>query len=304
MTLDLPPRFVATVRGAFGEAGHAWLDRLPALLSNYAAQWQLTLESPFPLSYNYVVAATRADGTPAVLKLGVPNSEVDTESAALRIFDGRGAVRLLESDPDGGALLIERLTPGTTLAMLADDDEATAIATQVMRRLWQPLLVSHPFPSLRQWTRAIREHRESFGGAGPLPAPLFERAERLLDDLLESQPTPVLLHGDLHHENILRAGDERWLAIDPKGIAGDPAFEVGPLLYNRLPPVIDAPAGRHLLARRVSRLAEELALDRERVLMCGVVACVLSACWSIEDRTPWQHTVACGEVLAGLMDDV
>ncbi len=238
-----------------------------------------------------------------VLKLGVSNPELLNEIAALRIFDGRGAARPLESDPRGGALLLDRLMPGTTLATLENDDEATAIAIQVMRRLWQPLPVSHPFPTLRQWTRAIRRHRESFGGAGPLPALLFERAERLLDDLLESAPAPVLLHGDLHHENILRAGADRWLAIDPKGVAGDPAFEVGALLHNGLPERSDAAATRRLLERRVSQLAEGPGIERERVLAWGVTHAILSAVWSIADGTPWQRAVVCGEVLAGMMDD-
>jgi streptomycin 6-kinase len=299
--LDLPARFIRTIHGTFGDEGRAWLERLPSLLSHYAARWQLQLLSPFALSYNYVVAATRADGTPVVLKLGVPNSELLTEIAALQLFDGRGAARVIEADPDGGALLIERLMPGTTLATIDDDEQATAIAIQVMQRLWQPLPADHPFPSLRRWTRAIGRHRESFGGAGPLPAPLFERAERLLDELLESEPAPVLLHGDLHHENILHAGNDRWLAIDPKGAAGDPAFEVGTFLHNRLPKQIDSPATQRLLDRRVSQLAEGLGIDRERVLAWGVTHAVLSAVWSVEDDTPWQRTIACGEVLAGMI---
>ncbi|MDI6769490.1 MAG: aminoglycoside phosphotransferase family protein [Anaerolineales bacterium] len=120
--MNLPTSFTTTIRNTFGENGKRWLAELPDLLAEASHRWELTLGEPFLLSYNYVCAVTRADGTPAVLKLGVPNRELSSETAALRLYDGEGACRLYESDPEAGMLLFERLFPGTMLCDYADDE--------------------------------------------------------------------------------------------------------------------------------------------------------------------------------------
>ena len=124
MNLNLPPVFVKNVTQAFPN-GENWLADLPNLLAKASSRWELTLGEPFLLSYNYVCAARRADGTPAVLKIGVPNRELTSEINTLRVYDGQGACRLLEADAEAGMLLLERLQPGTMLLTLEDDDTAT-----------------------------------------------------------------------------------------------------------------------------------------------------------------------------------
>ncbi len=196
----------------------ARLVRLPDTIAEYARRWSLTVLPPFPnLSYNYVAPAVRADGMELVLKLGVPDLTAERESAALRHYEGRGSARLIEADPAGGAILIERLRPGTTLATIEDDVQATAIAAEVMRQLWRPAPQQHGFPNVTDWADGLAKLRAEFGGGtGPFPTKLIELAERLFAELLASQDAPVLLHGDLHHENILAAAREPWLAIDPR----------------------------------------------------------------------------------------
>jgi streptomycin 6-kinase len=104
-----------------------------------------------------------------------------------------------------------------------------------------------------------------------------------LEELLVDPPECVLIHGDFHHWNVLRAEREPWLVIDPKGVAAEPAFDVGPLLYNPMPDVFGWPDLRRVTRRRLDLLAEHLGLDRQRLVPCAFVAAVLSACWSIED---------------------
>src|SRR5437764_11648587 len=133
----LPDPFARAMVELYGEAGAAWLERLPALLAGCAERWALTVDPPFALSYNYVAPAVRADGSAAVLKVGFPCRELMTEIEALRLFDGRGIARLLAVDREQGALLLERLQPGTPLDPYPDDAAATAIAAEVMRRLWR-----------------------------------------------------------------------------------------------------------------------------------------------------------------------
>lgn len=298
----LPADFVQTITSLYGAAGVDWLARLPALVAACERRWALTVGAPFALTYNYVAPATCADGSAVVLKLGVPNRELTTEIAALRCYAGQGSVRLLAADAGAGALVLERLTPGTPLAQLAatDDAAATSIAAGVMRRLWRPAPPDHAFPTVADWAAGLGRLRARFGGgSGPLPAALVAQAEALFSDLLASMDAPVLLHGDLHHHNILAAERAPWLAIDPKGLVGEPAYEVGALLRNPLPQLLAWPQPGRLLARRIDQFSAELGLDRARLRGWGLAQAVLSAWWSIEDSgAGWQPAIAIAELLA------
>lgn len=285
--MSLPASFVQRVTATFEPDGASWLAALPALLAEFAARWELDLGPPFALSYNYVAPARRADGTRAVLKLGVPCGELSTEIDALRHYAGRGACRLLAADEERGALLLERLLPGDTLAPLArtDDAAATRIAAQVMSRLWAPPPSVHRYPTVERWAAGLADVRPHFGGGtGPFPPALLDRAEGLFAELLPSQAAPVVLHGDLHHMNILAASPDLWRAIDPKGIIGEPAYEVGALMRNPIPDVRSWPELPRVLERRIAVLAETLELDRRRIHGWSLAQAVLSAWWSVEDN--------------------
>lgn len=302
----LPEHFVQTVQSTWGEPGRQWLDALPALLEDCARRWSLTLSPPFPnLTFHYVAPIVAADGTEIVLKAGVPNQDLHYEAAALRFYDGQGSVRLLNADPEAGILLLERLRPGQALTTLADeahDDEATTIAASVMQALWRPAPLVHDFPTIADWGQGFARMRARFdGGSGPLPAALVTEAESLFADLLASSAAPVLLHGDLHHDNILSAERQPWLAIDPKGVVGEPAYEVGALLRNLWPDRHTHTNPGRLLMRRTRRLAEELAIDLERVRGWAFAQAVLSAWWTVEDNgDDWASTIAVAELLAAI----
>jgi streptomycin 6-kinase len=298
-----PRDFARTIVELYAETGAAWLERLPTLIAHCAGRWSLTVLPPFePLSYNYVAPAVRENGTHVVLKLGVPNPELWTEIEALRLYAGRGIVRLLEVDRERGAMLLERLEPGTPLSSLDDDEQATAIAARVMRQLWRPAPEEHAFPTVARWGAGLQRLREHFeGGCGPLPPRLVEVAEARFAEFTSSMAEPVLLHGDLHHENILSAERQPWLALDPKGVVGEPAYEVGALLRNPIPRLLATPGGKQTLARRVDQLAEALGLERARVVGWGLAQAVLSAWWCIEGHGHgWEWGVSCAELLAEL----
>lgn len=300
--VNLPTHFIKTVTSTF-TGGAEWLENLPNLLAECEQRWGLVIRpSNFTLSYNYVAPATLADGTEIVLKVGVPNRELRTEIAALRIYDGRGCVRLLDADPDAGILLLERLSPGEMLTIVTDDDEATRLAALAMQTLWRPLPAVYNFPSVADWTGGLAKLREEFGGGtGPYDQKLVETAESLFTDLLASSSEPVLLHGDLHHYNILSAGDG-WKAIDPKGVAGEPAYEVGALLRNPFT-IFAEPDLKRITARRLDILAETLDMDRERLRQWSLAQAVLSAWWSYEDggdAAVWEPTMRLASVLAEL----
>ena len=302
--LAIPPSFAGRMCQMYGSEGEAWLRDLPALVADLAARWHVTVHVPFDLSYNYVAAATRSDGTEAVLKVGFPHQELGRELAAVRLYGGEGMCRLLEADDARHAMLLERLRPGAMLADLArtDDDAATRIGAAVMCALWRPVPESAdggPFLPIAEWFRAFDRHRAKHGGPGPFPAPLLDRADKLAAELLASAPSQMLLHGDFHHYNVLSARRAPWLAIDPKGMLGDPGYEVGPFLLN--PNQESWYLNPDVLGRRLDVLADELAYDRARLRDWGIAHAVLSACWSAEDHgNGWQDAVTMAETLVDL----
>jgi streptomycin 6-kinase len=204
---------------------------------------------------------------------------------------------MLEADAVLGVMLLERLQPGKTLVELGDDREATGIAIAVMRQLWQPAPERHPFPTVAKWAAGMGRMRVYFdGGTGPFPRRLVELAESLFAELIPSMEAAVLLHGDLHHGNILSAQRHPWLALDPKGVVGEPAYEVGAFLRN------PSPQPRRIQAWRVDQFSAELGLDRERVIGWGVAQAVLSAWWSIEDHGHgWEPAIETATVLSELL---
>lgn len=298
----IPEAFACKMIAIGGEEGRAWIDRLPALLAACEQRWGLTIGPPFALSFNYVAPAVRSDGTPVVVKACLPNGEF-TQAEVLRLCDGRGMVQLLEYDQDEEVMLLERLVPGILLSTLEDDEEATSIAASVMRQVWRPIPVEHPFPAVSDWGQGFVRLRQHYaGGSGPFPPALLAQAEALFAELTASMAKPVILHGDLHHENILSATRQPWLAIDPKGLVGEPAYETGALLRNELSVVFEATQPGRVMARRVNQLAEELGLDRERVRGWGLAQAVLSAWGDFEDfgrlGEDDRAAFACAELLA------
>jgi streptomycin 6-kinase len=295
MALNLPPDFIRNVIVSYPH-GAEWLRQLPDLLARAARRWELELGEPFLLSYNYVCAATRKGGSQAVLKLGVPNVELTSEINALRLYDGQGACRLLEANAEQGMLLLERLTPGRMLVTLEDDDRATAIAAEVMQKIQRPVPEQEGFLSLKGWFDELKNLRRRYqGGTGPFPEQTFALAERLIPELFAESRTPVLLHGDFHHFNIL-SSERGWLAIDPKGVAGPAEYEAGPLLTNPntfLPPEADA---IRRTQRRIAILAERLGFEPERLRRWAICHCVLSSFWDLqpdgrggEDARQWAE---------------
>ena len=283
MNLNLPPIFVKNITQAFPNSAD-WLAELPSILAAASRRWDLTLGEPFLLSYNYVCAADRADGTPAVLKIGVPNHELTSEINTLRVYDGHGACRLLEADAEAGMLLLERLKPGTMLTTLEDDEKATEIAADVMGNIQRPMPEGEGFLSLRGWFDELKKLRPRFGGGtGPFPERTVGIVEGLLGELFAEDRPQVLLHGDFHHFNILLS-ERGWLVIDPKGVVGPAEYEAGPLLTNpwdKMPEEAEA-IGR--TKRRIAILVERLGFDRQRLWAWAVCHSLLSSFWDMTEN--------------------
>ena len=276
--IEIPRDFARRIERTHRDDGRTWLGRLPALVAECERRWSLSVGPPFaPLSYSYTAPARDRHGTGVVLKLAVPGHFVLAEIDALRLFDGDGAARLVHSDECLGAMLLERLEPGGLLLEVAER-EATSVAAGLMVRLRKPVPPKHRFHDVWEWMRGLERLRSLFGGGtGPFPAPLVERAEAHLGN---PGGEKLVLHGDLHHYNILSAEREPWLAIDPKGIVGEPEYEAAAFLRNNL---LDRPEPRRVLSTRIDQIAEEAGLDRQRMVGWGLADRVLSSWWSYDE---------------------
>ena len=285
MLLELPEEFKKTIVDCHGLFGIAWLEKLPDTLDEFSVRWGLTFGEVFPLSYNFVIEAFLKDGSPAVLKAGVPGIENLMEISALELYAGNGIARLLETDSQSGFMLLERISPGRTLKSFLtqeNDDWATQIAAEVILKLFVPLPTdAQNILPLEDWTKGLLTIPQN----SVIPLDLAETARSLRVELLASTPANeiVLLHGDLHHENILLSGSDEWIAIDPKGVSGDRAYEICSLLQNPMPELLHWGDFDRRLDRRLSILSETLQIDRERLRSWGVVHSTLSAWWSVED---------------------
>ena len=198
-------------------------------------------------------------------------------------FDGHGVARVYEWI-DGGVLL-ERLDPGTALVELTRsgrDDEASAILAGVMMAM-VPARSVPACPTVQDWGSAFV--RQASAARSQMSAELLSPAAQLYAELCATQRSPRLLHGDLHHYNVLHDRDRGWLAIDPKGVVGELEYEVGAALRNpnERPEYF---ADRAIVARRVDVFASALGLDAERIVAWAFAQAVLSAIWDLEDGLP------------------
>lgn len=298
--MNLPGSFLRTIEQNFGQRGRDFLETLPERIDEAVRLWQLSEIEPVPnLSYNYVAFAERLDH-PVVLKIGVPDPELLSEMISLRLFEGHGAVRLLECDEVRSMFLLERLLPGEMLATIEDDDHATEVAGQLMRDLWRTNVSDPRLIRLSDWFKGLARLRQHFdGGTGPFLSSLVEQAEAIAHEFFAETHTEMLIHGDLHLFNIL-SSKRGWVAIDPKGVMGPSAYEVGPFLLN--PWVVSGLEGDvpRLTERRIAILSSLLGFEKERLRRWGLACAVLSAWWNFEAGEDWGPAMECAEILSAI----
>lgn len=252
----------------------------------WLARWSLVPDgAPITTHASRLLPVLRS-GLPAMLKL--PEAEDERRGyLPLEYWDGDGAARLLARGESGEAMLIERATGKRSLAAMArggaeGDDEATVILCDAIAALHKP---RGPAPAglipLETWFKDLFPMAAARGG-------LLARAAAQASVLLPAQRETVPLHADLHHDNVLDFEGRGWLAIDPKCVVGDRAFEYtilfcDPDLADPEPPVAVLPGA---FVRRLEIVLAKSELDRQRLLRWIVAWCGLSACWFIEDGDP------------------
>jgi streptomycin 6-kinase len=289
LPFDVPPGLLE--QRELGPDWADWLDRLPRLFAEVVADWELGYDGAPRSGFCSLVAPVRTvAGRPAVLKVTFDgDTESEHEALALRHWDGHGAVRLLRADPRRRAMLLERLHP-EDLTTIGDDVEACEVVAGFYPRLHVPAL-----PQLRtvasyvdRWAAALATLPRN----APIPHRFVAQALALSRDLVADPASAgVVVHGDLHYENVLAADREPWLVIDPKPMSGDPHYEPAPLLWNRWDDLVAAGSVRDAVRRRFHAVVDAAGLDEDRARAWVVVRMVLNAHWSIEDAERARRTL-------------
>ena len=290
------------VRRMLGAAGDAYMAAAPAQVEACCARWGLTFEGTAPGGYptNLTLFVRRGEER-AVLKLGSGDPEQLTEIEALELFAGRHAVRFMAADRSIPALLIERVEPGTELKALGDNREESRIAAALMAALPAGVPATHGLPSVADWLgRALAGYREDPRDARL--APFIDRAAHLFDALTARSSGERLLHGDLHHENVLFDEAWGWLAIDPKGVIGPVEFECGRFIHNFMEGY-DEGQLRACIAERADCIGETLGIAPEWVLEAGLIDATMGTCWALASHFGnIDRAVTKIRVMASLLD--
>jgi streptomycin 6-kinase len=289
--MQISSEFQEKIINGFGSDGKAWLESLESTVQTYLQKWGLINEGPVDnLSYNYVVKVTDTKGTPLILKLGVPNFDTRNEMVTLLNYNGDGCAKLLKFDLENGVMLLERLVPGRMLSAESDEMVVLENFIKVWKAIRRPVPDGTTTPSLTHWFEGLTRYRNA--GEGPISLGHVQLAEEYFQQVMGTSEGPQLLHGDLHHENILYSEQKGWMAIDPKGVAGDPYFDVVSFLINQLESKPDA---KSILKLRVDTISEQMELDRGRLLKAAIALGTLYACWGVEDLADWETTYQCVE---------
>ena len=291
---NLPERFVKNTLDLCGKPGEQWLNELPRVIKEIEENWSLKVEKPFPnLSYNFVAPCICKDG--AVLKIALPlnNPEIFNEASFLNVLDGKGAVKLLKSDENHRAILLEKLTPGKHLKELYQNDETKPleIAIKIQREIIKKMPEDSAFKRLEDWFKGFDKAANTV-----FPREFIAKAHEFYKELSCSS-NKFLIHGDLHHENILSAEREPFLAIDPKGIIGDIGYEISVFLNNHLWWLASDANLKEKLNQAVLQFSEAFEIEPRDLRKWAFAQIVLSAWWTFEDNGEnWENELAFAEI--------
>jgi streptomycin 6-kinase len=270
--------FEKNVTQVWGDKGHDWLKKLPNTIRILSKFWNLkNLNVVNNLSYNYVMSGEQ-DSKPIIIKIGCDQKDINRELIALNFYNKNNCIELLDHNLEYNALLLEQAIPGKSLASFYpnEDDKAIEITAKIIQSLHsKEIKIDLKLPSLNdEFKDLFTPHDELINSYH------IKKAQELATHLLTSQSKKVLLHGDLHHDNILLS-QRGYLAIDPKGIIGDHVYEICAFIRNPNPHKILK--SKKLILHRLELFSEYLSIDKQRLHEWIYVKAVLEACWAMND---------------------
>jgi streptomycin 6-kinase len=255
--------FRSNIISIYGAKGKPWLVELPELVTAISSRLDLRhLKEVTNLTYNYVLSGFQGDN-PIILKLGLDSEGLAREAFALKCFADCGAVKVLAED--NGMLLLERAVPGTSLKSYFPnmEQESIEIVCKVMKKLHKASIpAAHHFPHIKDWLAVLDRDWN-------IPDAYLQKSRKIRDELLQNPEPDVLLHGDLHHDNILQNGDD-WVVIDPKGVIGSAMNEIWAFVMD--------------IERDIPFIAQYFNSRAQDLFDWYFVHVILAACWNLEDN--------------------
>ncbi len=266
-------KFESNTISIHGQKGLEWLQSLSQITVDLSMRFGLQNLKPLTnLSYNYLASGMLGEQL-VILKLGLDVKYLQREAEALLAFKNHGAAKVLLHEP--GIILLECAVPGISLKSYYPDREQKSldVACQVMKKLHEAAIPqNHNFPHIRDWLAVLDRDWE-------IPDHYLMKARELRDQISLVSVAEVLLHGDLHHDNILQNGDD-WIVIDPKGVIGAPIYEIWAFLHN------PEPLEKSVLLNRIEYLSKALRYPVQQIINCCFVQSILSWTWDLEDGLP------------------
>lgn len=282
------------LQNVYGKNGSTWLSNLPALVDELQKSWKLKNLHPVDnMSFHFVAKAMTVNNLPVVLKIGIDKKIIESEMHALKFFHGQSAIKLIDYNEKYHALLLQQAIPGNSLKSIyaAQCDLVLEVYVRTINKLHrQKLPLDYSFPHSSKWLEIIDKIRSD-----KIPGALLQHAIQLKNKLLLTSKNEILLHGDLHLDNVLQ-NDNEWIVIDPKGIIGEKEFEIAAFDF------IDASELQNknlqqLLVARIQSLAQKAQVDFLRLKNWVFVRLILSAAWSIEDHDDPNRAIYLAELL-------
>ncbi|MBU4387141.1 phosphotransferase, partial [Candidatus Dependentiae bacterium] len=227
--------FKKNIINLYGDFGQNWLSSIPELITKIEKLWNLSNLQIIPnLSYNYV-ANCEQNNQPVILKLFFDINNLQAELNALNAFAGNGCVKLINHDIKHKALLLQKIVPGISLKTFFpdQDEQAVKIISDVIQNLQ-----SSAAPGQKKFPN-IYDSLKILDKSWNLPEQYLVKARKLSEKLVATNSKQVLLHGDLHHENILLNDKNKWVAIDPKGVIGALSLEPATAICNPIPELLE-----------------------------------------------------------------
>jgi streptomycin 6-kinase len=238
----------------------------------------------------------------SVIKIATDIQGLQNELAALSFFKKIAPKHIPELYlHEKSILIMERIFPGKTLAQIYsfDDMQSMEVFCQSIEFLHKPFFFEFQgqFQSLEEVLSVFQ------GDSRGIPDQYFNLAKVVAQELLATTKEQVLLHGDLYHDNILYDDKDRWVVIDPKGVVGDPVYDLVVALSAPLSQLMKLKNPKVIIEERIAFVAKRLSYSEDRIRKWLFVRSVLSWLWALEDNEP-EEWIGYFSTLAALFQDV
>lgn len=281
--MKIPEYFIKKIRQAFGEEGETWLENLPQTYKRCIKKWSLgDCSLAGDLSHNLIIFATSPIYGSVALKIGVPHAELFTEMRALSLYGGNNICKCYEFDKELGAILLERIIPGVNLTSEKNHSTRIKIASDVITKLAIQVKDDHGLPTYAEWLDKAFSRARSENKVGLKMLSLIDKAERMYGEIEASDRPKILLHGDLHHYNILQDKSGEWQVIDPKGVIGQACMDCARFMENQLD-MVQYEEQKNCLVEMITVFSNTFNESKQIIASCLFIDYVLSTCWTFED---------------------